>query len=397
MKRKKTSLIFVVLVVWTSFLFVPTPPLLAAETGENPAARVQDQVNSIDLSNIQSFINTIDEETRSYFPQLDLGNLLNNLKSGKIDMKPQAFFSGVVRLLFKEVAASSGLMAKLVILAVLCGVLQHLQNAFDGSVGKVAQTMSYLVLIIIAMTSLTLAVDTGKKAINDMVGFMQALLPVLLTLLVALGNFTSAAIFQPFIIGALSFISTIIKDVVLPLVFLGAILGIVNQISSHLKVSKLAGLLNSATKALLGLTLTIFIGIMTVQGVAGSISDGVALRSAKYATDTFVPVVGRWFSDALELVIGSALLLKNAIGLVGIIVVFLICLLPVIKIVAIMIVYRIASALVQPLGNGPLAEALQAMSSSLSLVFACVASVAIMFFMAVSIIVATGNLTVMLR
>jgi len=397
MGRERKYLLVVLFVVWTSFVNVQPLLAQAEDNVENPAAKVQEQVNTIDLGNIQSFLSKIDEETLSYFPQLDPGNLISNLKAGKVDLKPQAFFYGVVRLLFKEVYASAGLMVKLVILAILCGVLQQLQNSFEGSVSKVAQAMSYLVLITIALASLTVAVDTGKKAIGDMVGFMQALLPVLLTLLVALGNLTTAAIFQPFILGVLSFISTIIKEIVLPLVLLGAVLGIINQISTNLKVSKLAGLFNSATKAALGLTLTIFIGIMSIEGVAGSITDGVALRSAKFATDTFVPVVGRWLSDAVELVVGSALLLKNAVGLVGIIVIFLICLLPVIKIVAIMIIYRIAAALVQPLGNSSLAEALQAMSTSLSLVFACVASVAIMFFMAISIILATGNLTVMLR
>ncbi len=399
MRARYSRFLLLLFALWTSSAFLHTPPLLAEGSGAlgNTEQKVQAQLESIDLSKVQGFINQIDQETRSYFPQLDLGNLLANLKAGKIDFSPQAFFAGIIKLLFREVGASAGLMAKLVALAVLCGVLQHLQNSFEGNVSKVAQTMSYLVLITLALASLTLAVDTGKKAIDDMVGFMQALLPVLLTLLVALGNFTTAAIFHPFIISALSFISTIIKDIVLPLVFLGAILAIVNQISDQLKVSKLASLLDFASKAVLGLSLTIFIGIMTVEGVAGSISDGVALRSAKFATDAFVPVVGRWFSDAIELVVGSALLLKNAIGLVGIIVILLLCLIPVLKIVAIMLIYRVSSALVQPLGNSSLADALQAMSSSLTLVFACVASVAIMFFMAVSIILATGNLTVMLR
>jgi stage III sporulation protein AE len=264
-------------------------------------------------------------------------------------------------------------------------------------VGKVAQAMSYLVLITIAIASFTLAIDTGRKAIDDMVGFMQALLPVQITLLVALGNITSAAIFHPFILAALGFISTLIKNFVFPLLFLGAVLAIVNNISEHMKVSKLAALFNTASKAILGLCLTIFIGIMTIQGVTGSMSDGIALRSAKYATDTFVPVVGRWFSDAIELVVGSALLLKNAVSLVGIIVICIICLIPIIKIVAMMLIYRVAAALVQPLGNHGLSDALQSMGSSLTLVFASVASVGIMFFMAISIIMATGNITVMLR
>ncbi len=382
------------IVLWTS-LALHIRPVHAAVN--QAGQQVQEQVENVDLSKIQGFIDQIDQDTKSYFPQLDLANLLDNLKAGKVDFSPQTFFSGILKLLFREVVASSGILAKLVVLAVLCGVLQHLQQAFEGNVGKVAQAMSYLVLITIAIASFSLAIDTGRKAIDDMVGFMQALLPVQITLLVALGNITSATIFHPFIIGALSFISTLIKNVVFPLLFLGAVLSIINHISEHMKVSKLAELFNTASKAILGLCLTVFIGIMTIQGVTGGLSDGIALRSAKYATDTFIPVVGRWFSDAIELVVGSALILKSAVSIVGIIVISIICLIPVIKIVAIMLVYRVAAAFVQPLGNNGLADALQSMSSSLTLVFASVASVGIMFFMAIAIIMATGNLTVMLR
>lgn len=393
MQRRKLFCILTLL-LWTSLGLGASPSLAAENTTEQ---QVQQQVESVDLSKIQGFIDQLDQDTKDYFPQLNLSNLMSNLKAGKVDFSAQAFFSGIVKLLFKEVVASSGILAKLVVLAVLCGVLQHLQQSFEGSVGKVAQAMSYLVLITIAIASFTLAIDTGRKAIDDMVGFMQTLLPVQITLLVALGNITSAAIFHPFVIGALSFISTLIKNFVFPLLFLGAVLAIVNNISEHMKVSKLAGLFNTASKAILGLCLTIFIGIMTIQGVTGSMSDGIALRSAKYATDTFVPVVGRWFSDAIELVVGSALLLKNAVSLVGIIVICIICLIPIIKIVAMMLIYRVAAALVQPLGNHGLSDALQSMGSSLTLVFASVASVGIMFFMAISIIMATGNMTVMLR
>jgi stage III sporulation protein AE len=393
MHRRKLFYILALL-LWTSLALGASSSLAAENTTEQ---QVQQQVESVDLSKIQGFIDQLDQDTKDYFPQLNLSNLMSNLKAGKVDFSAQAFFSGIVKLLFKEVVASSGILAKLVVLAVLCGVLQHLQQSFEGSVGKVAQAMSYLVLITIAIASFTLAIDTGRKAIDDMVGFMQALLPVQITLLVALGNITSAAIFHPFILAALGFISTLIKNFVFPLLFLGAVLAIVNNISEHMKVSKLAALFNTASKAILGLCLTIFIGIMTIQGVTGSMSDGIALRSAKYATDTFVPVVGRWFSDAIELVVGSALLLKNAVSLVGIIVICIICLIPIIKIVAMMLIYRVAAALVQPLGNHGLSDALQSMGSSLTLVFASVASVGIMFFMAISIIMATGNITVMLR
>jgi len=136
---------------------------------------------------------------------------------------------------------------------------------------------------------------------------------------------------------------------------------------------------------------------MMVQGIAGSVADGVALRTAKFGIGVFVPVVGKLFSDALEAVIGTSLLLKNAVGLVGILGVFFICSFPILKIVSLMLIYKIAAAIIQPIGDKMIADSLNLMSNSLTLVFAAVSSVCIMFFFVIAIVVGAGDFSLMLR
>jgi stage III sporulation protein AE len=198
------------------------------------------------------------------------------------------------------------------------------------------------------------------------------------------------------VIGSLTMLSTLIMNVVLPLFFLAAVLKLFNHISSEFKLSKLAGLFEFTGKLSLGIIMTIFIGVMAVQGVTGGVADGVALRTAKYSAD-LVPVVGKFFKDAVELVVTSGLLLKNSLGIVAIFAIALISIGPVIKIVAMILVFRISSAMIEPLGQKDLADTLQDMAKSLIFIFASVASVAIMFFMTVAVVVGSGNLTVMLR
>ena len=147
---------------------------------------------------------------------------------------------------------------------------------------------------------------------------------------------------------------------------------------------------------LLGLSFTLFIGALSLQGVGGAVADGITLRTAKYMTDAFIPVVGGMFADVLEAVVGGSLLLKNAVGLVGLIAIGFITLFPVLKIIAIVIIFKVSAALIQPLGDSNIADTIQSMSNSLIMVFASVATVA-MFFLAIIIIVTTANITVMLR
>ena len=372
---------------------------LGAEEGDgvSPDQILESQMKELELSEIQSFIDQIEQEVGQYVPDLSIDKIISDVRKGELNLDFGAFLSGMVDYLLHELITHLALLGRLVVLAVISAVLYNLLDAFEGTTGKLASTIVYLVLIAIALGSFTAALSIGRQAIDNMVGFVQALLPVLLTLLAAIGGLSSAAILHPFIIAALGLLGTLIKNFVFPLIFLSAVLSIVNHISDKFKVSQLAGLLKEIGVASLGIFLTLFVGFLGLQGIAGAVADSVTLKTAKFMTGTFVPVVGKVFADALEVIIGTSLLLKNAVGLVGVIVLFVLCAFPVIKIMAMALVYRVAAALVQPIGDSEVAKALQTMGSALTLVFAAVAGVGLMFFMAVSVIVGLGNINVMLR
>ncbi len=350
----------------------------------------------IDLSGVRSYLEQLDQDIKETLPSFSLSKLFDDLRHGKLDLHPVEIGKSLLTLVGKEILGNGPLIGKLLVLAVLTAILQQLQSAFSGNVGKMAQALSFLVLMGIVLATFQMAIDLAGNAIESMTGFMQTLLPVMMTMLVALGNFTSAALFKPVVLGSLAFLATLIKTIALPLFFLAAVLKLFNHITDEFKLAKLAGLLEFAGKLSLGAIMTVFIGVMAVQGVTGGVADGVVLRTAKYSAD-LIPVVGKFFKDAVELVVTSGLLLKNALGIVAIVAIALLCLGPVMKMVAMILVFKISAALIEPLGQKQLADTLQDMSKSMILIFASVASVAVMFFMAVAVVVGSGNLTIMLR
>ena len=230
-----------------------------------------------------------------------------------------------------------------------------------------------------------------------MVSFVQALLPLLLTLLASIGGVSSAAIMHPFIMAALGLLCTLIKNFVFPLIYFSGILSIISHINKKIKISNFAAFLKDVGVASLGIFLTLFVGFLGIQGIAGVVVDSVTLKTAKFMTGTFVPVVGKMMADALEVIVGTSLLLKNAVGLIGVIILLVLCAFPVIKIISLVIIYRLAAALVQPIGESGVSDALQTMGNALTLVFAAVAGVGLMFFIAISVVVGMGNFNVMLR
>jgi len=399
--------------VWLFFFALFIFP--ACATGAGPAATDEQQIPfhgqindpqnqsrvnqpELDMKEIEGYINRLDSEIKKSVPELNFRDLLIKLARGEIELTPAGILQNVLTCFFREVVASSALLGKLIILAVICAVLHNLTVAFDrGTTGQLGYIVVYLVIIGLALGSFALAVNAGREVVDKMVSFMQALLPLLLTLLVALGGVASAAIFHPVILGTLTVLGTLTKNIVLPLIFFAAVLSIVGNLSPQFRVSHLAGLLKTVALGILGVFGTIFLGVLAIRGVAGGVGDGIALRTAKFAVDAFIPIVGGMFSDALEAIISSSLLIKNAAGIAGMIAVLLIMGLPLLKIITLALIYKLAGALVQPVGEGQVVDCLNDLGSSLMMVFAVVSVVGLLFFFVIAILVGVSNLTVMLR
>ena len=252
-------------------------------------------------------------------------------------------------------------------------------------------------MIVIAIQSFNLALKVGKNAIDQMVSVIQALLPVVLTLLASIGGITSVAVFNPLIFIGISVSSTWIRNILLPMIYFVAALGLISNISDRFHVSALSSFLKQICVFLLGLFLSAFLGVLVVQGATASAVDGISVRTAKFASKNFIPVVGGIFSDTVDTVVGCSLILKNAIGFTGLVAIFLTILFPVMKIMAMVFIYKLAGAVIQPLGEESIVKCLDGMASHLSFIAITVSSVALMFFVAVTVIIASGNITVMMR
>ncbi|MBF8982655.1 stage III sporulation protein AE [Lutibacter sp. B2] len=359
---------------------------------------IMDQLNNIDMNDLEKVIDNMNNQTQDYFPKLDIKSMIGSLIKGEGNYSVKDLLNGVLKVIFKETVANSTILIKLIILSIICTLLSNLSSAFESdTVSKLAYAVCYLVIIALSIKSFSTAIAIGTEAIDEMVSFIQALLPILITFLMSMGAITTAAIFQPIIFTSIGIISTLMKDMIMPMVFFSGILAIVNNLSSKIQVSKLSSLLKQSAVVLMSFILTIFSGVITIQGIAASTSDGVTLRTAKFATENFIPIVGGFISEAFDTIIGCSLLLKNTIGIIGLITLFVIVIMPLLKILSLIIIYKITAAVIEPITDSKLTNCLNEISNAMVLVFASVTCVAIMFFVAVTIIVAAGNVTLMMR
>ncbi|NOU64432.1 MULTISPECIES: stage III sporulation protein AE [Paenibacillus] len=367
-------------------------------TAESPTdIIIQEQANRLNTEPVEQYWDKLMKEYGGYFPESKPPTFMELLLGTKgISMK--SIFKGLLSYVFHEIIINGKLLASIVVLTVFSMILETLQSSFErNTVSKLGYTITYMVLIIIAINSFSVAIGYAKTAISSMIQFMFAIMPLLLTLLASMGNVTSVAILHPLIVFMIHSVGTAIYVFVFPLLFFSAVLHIVSSLSDKFKVTQLANLLRTVSLSMLGVFVTVFLGVISIQGTAGAVRDGVAIRTAKYITGNFVPVVGRLFSDATETVIGASLLVKNAIGLVGVVILVLLCAFPAIKILTLAFIYNLSAALMQPLGDSPIIACLQTIGKSLIYVFAALAAVSLMFFLALTIMITISNVSVMMR
>ncbi|PFO03788.1 stage III sporulation protein AE [Bacillus sp. AFS076308] len=385
------------------FLFFYIPSVQAAEeskgTQETLSAQnlVDQQLESLDISELQQYWEDITNKYGGFLPESQKGSLYDFVKGDK-KFSFKQWGQGILKFAFHEFIANGKLLGSLIMLTIFSMFLQSMQNAFEKStISKVAYSIIYMVLVILALNSFHIAISYTNEAIGTMISFVLALVPLLLALIAASGGVVSAAFFHPVILFLMNSSGLIMQYVILPLLFLATLLSIVSTMSEQYKVSQLAALLRNWSIGLMGLFLTVFLGVISVQGASAAVTDGVAIRTAKFVTGNFIPVIGRMFTDATDTVVSASVLLKNTVGIAGVAILLIIVAFPALKILMISFIYKFAAAILQPLGGGPVIKCLDIISKSVIYVFAALGIVSLMFFLSITVIVAAGNLTMMMR
>lgn len=363
----------------------------------NPEDIVESQIDTLHLDELKGFWEDITNEYGGFLPESQKGSIYDFIK-GEKEFSFDQWALGILKFVFHEFVVNGKLLGTLILLAVFSMFLQSLQNAFEsGTVSKVAYAIVLMVLVILALNSFHIAMEYASDTVHKMTSFILALIPLLLALIASSGGLISAAFFHPVILFLMNTSGVLIQYVVFPLLFLSTLLHIVSTLSDQYKVTQLGNLLRNWSVGLLGIFLTVFLAVISIQGVSTAITDGVTLKTAKYVTSNFIPVIGRMFTDATDTVVTASVLLKNTVGIAGVAILMIIVAFPAIKILMIAFIYKFAAAVLQPLGGGPIIKCLDIISKSVMYVFAALAIVSLMFFLSITVVIVAGNLTMMVR
>ena len=392
--RKKLKLLriikkVVIIYILLELIFVINPfGYINIIGGVSKAEDYENQIINTQKQNlgIQEFIEQSQKYTEKSMPEIDLNNLLTTAISGGIDnVKLLKLLLGI---LGKEVLNSAAILSSIIVIIVIHSILKNISDGLGNTgVSQVAYYVQYIMIVTLVMTSFSQIIIMVKESIQNLVSFINLLIPILITLMVTTGNMVSATTIEPIILLMITVIGNFIVNIVIPIVLISTALGIVSQISDKVQIDKLAKFFKSSTVWVLGVILTLFVGVASLEGSLSSSIDGVTAKTTKAAVSNFIPVVGKILGDAVDTVMGCSVILKNALGMVGVIIIIGICIIPITKLVTLMTMYYLGSALCQPIADGKIIKLLGHMGDTFKLLLAILSSVSVMLIIGVTIIV----------
>lgn len=267
----------------------------------------------------------------------------------------------------------------------------------NKSVSQITYYVQYILIATIIMKNFSDIIVMVKESVANMVGFIQILVPLLMTLMLATGNITSVNIIQPILLFMINFISNMFQGVILPIVLVSTALSIVSKISDKIQIDKLSKFLKSSTIWSMGIILTIFVGVLSLEGTLSSSVDGLTAKATKAAVSNFIPVVGKVLGDAIDTVLGCSTILKNAVGIVGVIVIIGICVLPILKLAILTIAYHLTAAICQPIADDKIIKLLEQMGDTFKILLGILFTISVMSIIGITLVVEISNSGLMYR
>ncbi len=324
-------------------------------------------------------------------PELDGYNTfakwVEEISTGQLTLSPTGVINNILASVGKEIKDFSAMAIGILIMTLLSSTIGTLNIAIGERASQTAAFFAFFVAIAsMVLGCFVEAIVYLEKVVYAMTDFMGKFTPVFIVTLFACSKSVSAAAFEPVLSSAVVVISEIIRHCMVPLITFSGVLSVAGHIGDKRRISGFVKIIKSASKWIMALIITVFTGINTVYGFTSPALDAVAAKTAKFAVGSLVPVVGGFLSDTLDTVTTSAAIMKNAVGVTGIILICIICVTPIIKIGIMQITLKLISAVAEPIADKRISDMLWDMSEAMTAMFGVVVLTAVLFIINICII-----------
>ena len=364
------------------FLWIPGIHIYAMEETFDA-----DYYNDFDYGQIQSVIDDITPLQE----KIDFESYVKGLITGKKEISPAVIMKDMKDTVITQFKNDAGSIIPLLSVAIIAGIFTIFTNVFNNNqVSEISFYITYILLFTLITSSFLTIANLASDTLSKLLDFMKVLAPTyFLSIAYSSGSRTSMVFYEATLI-IITIVDFLLIKVAVPCINIYLILVLVNNISKEDYLSKFTDLIETGVKWALKTLLSAVLGYNVIQGMIVPALDSVK-KSFLLRASASLPGIGNALEGVTKTIYGTGVLVKNAIGVVGLIVILVIVLVPLIKLAVYAIVYKVGTALIQPISDKRILNSMNGVSEAAVLLLYTVFIGAVLFFITIAIITTSTN------
>ena len=388
----KKTIVIALLLLNAIFICMPSKTATAAESNveEKISQETKNQIELLEIDEIEQALDDIGEN--EFTNNLSASDLIESIVDGKFTLSFQSIIEFSTKTIANSFLKVLPYICTILGIILLSSMINKLKSQnFSSGVSEIVFFATYTIMILVVSALVSIRIAECSNIISKINNQMSAVFPVLLTLMTSAGASASVKMYQPAVVALSGFVSTVFAYFLLPIVSVLFVVTIVSNLSDNVKLTKFEDFLSSIFKWSLGLVSTLFMAFLAIRGISSATKDGVSIRTAKYAIKNYVPIIGGYISEGFELVMVSSILIKNGVGILAMLLLFVTVLSPIVSIVVMSLSFKLVTAVTEPIADKKFCAFLSSVGKILSLLCVVVIGVALMYFLSLALMIATAN------
>lgn len=354
---------------------------------------VDDLLGKLNLNDIQGILDTLSSDGIAVFGFGDIAERVRAVANGEYKNDFKSVITYALALLGADIFEFMPMLIGCLAIVLAYNIVNSVKSrAASESVGKVVYFATGTLAVTLVVGYFASVMAYAVKFVVSLKTQINAVAPVLITLMTAAGATSSASVYAPSIAVLGSGMTNVVTYLAFPALLMAMVFDIIGSVFGAVKLDKTAEFFRSACKWFLGTAFFLFVTIIGVSGITASVSDGISVRAAKFAVSKYVPIIGGYLSQGFDFVMAGNVLIKNALGSSAIVLIVLFALPVISKLAVFTLTLKLTAAIAEPLGGEKFSGILTTISKSSSAMNAVVFAMTFLYILFLSMTICTGNM-----
>lgn len=355
------------------------------------SSQTHDIANDFDYSALDEYLKTLTEDENLFFAggtsfKNKIFEILSGEFSGGFDSVWQAF----INLFFDSLVSFLPALALIVGVAILSSFFASVKTK-QSSIGEIVFLICFGVIASVITKFVCTSIYSVVNILNAQTHISEIIFPILLTLVASMGGEGSAAVYQPAVLIFSGGVLKLFSTVLISLFIFSFVFSIISSFSNKLKFKKFADFFGGFFKWIIGIVFFLFMGYLALQGITSSVFDSMKIKTAKFAVKNYVPLLGGYLSEGFDFILSGLLMVKNAVGVAGILLIFGLIIPPLLSMIIFSLGLRLAGAICESICDEKITSFLTMAGKSISLLIVLVLGASFMFLIIIGLIILTLN------